>query len=89
MCRWLIKGYGSTNERGKNNLLHVLQHLAVSALPDPAARALAIAAARSAALQDEAGTQLDAALRPRRPGARAARATHPLDAKARARRNEE
>ena len=64
LCGRLIKGYGSTNERGKDNLLHVLQHLAVSpALPDPADRARAIAAARTAALADEAGTQLDAALR--------------------------
>jgi indolepyruvate ferredoxin oxidoreductase beta subunit len=64
LCGRLIKGYGSTNERGKDNLLHVLQHLAVSPkLPDPAARAQAIAAARTAALADEAGTQLDAALR--------------------------
>jgi indolepyruvate ferredoxin oxidoreductase beta subunit len=64
LCGRLIKGYGSTNERGKDNLLHVLQHLAVSpALPDPLERARAIAAARSAALADEAGTQLDAALR--------------------------
>ena len=74
LCGRLIKGYGSTNERGKNNLLHVLQHLAVSpALPDPAACALAIAAARSAALQDEAGTQLDAALRAHGAPARALR----------------
>ena len=73
-CGRLIKGYGSTNERGKNNLLHVLQHLAVSpALPDPAACALAIAAARSAALQDEAGTQFDAALREHGAPARALR----------------
>lgn len=64
LCGRLIKGYGSTNERGKDNLLHVLQHLAASpALPDPADRARAIAAARTAALADEAGTQLDAALR--------------------------
>lgn len=64
LCGRLIKGYGSTNERGKDNLLHVLQHLAMSpALPDPLERARAIAAARTAALADEAGTQLDAALR--------------------------
>jgi hypothetical protein len=43
------------------------------ALPDPAACALAIAAARSAALQDEAGTQLDAALRAHGAPARALR----------------
>ncbi|MBP8294608.1 MAG: indolepyruvate oxidoreductase subunit beta family protein [Burkholderiales bacterium] len=30
-CGRLIKGYGSTNERGKNNLLHVIAHLAGSA----------------------------------------------------------
>jgi len=74
LCGRLIKGYGSTNERGKDNLLHVLQHLAVSpTLPDPEARARAIAAARTAALQDEAGTQLDAALRAHGAPARALR----------------
>ena len=74
LCGRLIKGYGSTNERGKDNLLHVLQHLAVSpSLPDPADRARAIAAARTAALQDEAGTQFDAALREHGAPARALR----------------
>lgn len=63
-CGRLIKGYGSTNERGKDNLLHVLEHLAQSTqLPDPARRAEAIAAAREAALQDEGGKALDATLR--------------------------
>jgi indolepyruvate ferredoxin oxidoreductase beta subunit len=64
LCGRLIKGYGSTNERGKRNLLHVIDHLAVAPLPDgsPAARAAAIAAAREAALADEAGTALDATL---------------------------
>ncbi|MDM0031916.1 indolepyruvate oxidoreductase subunit beta family protein [Variovorax sp. J22P271] len=64
LCGRLIKGYGSTNERGKANLLHVVDHLATAALPDgsPAARATAIAAAREAALADEAGKALDAAL---------------------------
>ena len=63
-CGRLIKGYGSTNERGKHNLLHVIEHLAVAPLPDPSpsARATAIAAAREAALADDAGTALDAAL---------------------------
>ena len=61
LCGRLIKGYGSTNERGKDNLLHVLQHLAQGA--DAQASALAVAAARQAALADEAGTALDAALR--------------------------
>ncbi len=60
LCGRLIKGYGSTNERGKGNLLHVLDHLA--GLPDAAAAARAVAAARDAALSDEAGRALDATL---------------------------
>ncbi len=60
LCGRLIKGYGSTNERGKQNLLHVLEHLANGA--DPLAAALAVAAAREAALADEAGAALDATL---------------------------
>ena len=59
-CGRLIKGYGSTNERGKENLLHVLEHLAGGASPEAAAQA--IAAARTAALADEGGRALDAAL---------------------------
>ena len=66
LCGRLIKGYGSTNERGKDNLLHVLDHLAdVDKVPSFAShslRAEAIAAARSAALQDEAGKALDQTL---------------------------
>ncbi|VWX62439.1 Indolepyruvate ferredoxin oxidoreductase beta subunit [Burkholderiales bacterium 8X] len=64
LCGRLIKGYGSTNERGKENLLHVIDHLAAAPLPDgsPAVRAQAIAAAREAALSDDAGKALDAAL---------------------------
>lgn len=62
-CGRLIKGYGETNERGKENLVHVLDHLAVSAQFESAqARAQAIAEARNAALADAVGTQLDAAL---------------------------
>lgn len=60
LCGRLIKGYGSTNERGKDNLLHVLQHLAHGA--DAAQAALAVQAARSAALADDAGKALDSAL---------------------------
>ncbi len=60
LCGRLIKGYGATNERGKDNLLHVLDHLAQGA--DAAAAAQAIAAARTAALADDAGKALDAAL---------------------------
>jgi indolepyruvate ferredoxin oxidoreductase beta subunit len=62
-CGRLIKGYGSTNERGKDNLLHVVQHLAAAShFSEEAARAAAIAAARLAALADEAGKALDRAL---------------------------
>jgi len=66
LCGRLIKGYGSTNERGKDNLLHIIDHLALPALADPASatqRAQAVAAARQAALSDEAGKALDQALR--------------------------
>jgi indolepyruvate ferredoxin oxidoreductase beta subunit len=59
LCGRLIKGYGSTNERGKENLLHVLDHLA-GGRPDEAAEAIRIA--REAALADDAGKALDAAL---------------------------
>jgi indolepyruvate ferredoxin oxidoreductase, beta subunit len=60
LCGRLIKGYGATNERGKENLLHVLDHLAHG--PLAAAAAQAIAAAREAALADDAGKALDATL---------------------------
>jgi indolepyruvate ferredoxin oxidoreductase, beta subunit len=60
LCGRLIKGYGATNERGKENLLHVLDHLAHGA--DAPAAAQAVAAARTAALADDAGQALDAAL---------------------------
>lgn len=53
-CGRLIKGYGSTNERGKRNLLHIVDHLS--------ADAAAVQAAREAALADEGGKALDAAL---------------------------
>jgi indolepyruvate ferredoxin oxidoreductase beta subunit len=62
LCGRLIKGYGSTNERGKQNLLHVISHLAELPGASAAARAGAIAAAREAALADDAGKALDAAL---------------------------
>lgn len=62
-CGRLIKGYGSTNERGKLNLLHVVDHLAFApSLPEPSARAEAVAAARLAAQADDAGRGLDHAL---------------------------
>jgi indolepyruvate ferredoxin oxidoreductase beta subunit len=63
MCGRLIKGYGSTNERGKANLLHVIDQLAPARDGHtPAQRAQAIRAARTAALADDAGTALDQAL---------------------------
>ena len=62
-CGRLIKGYGATNERGRDNLLHVLDHLALDAARgDAAARAAAVQAAREAALSDEAGSALDRTL---------------------------
>lgn len=62
-CGRLIKGYGATNERGKTNLLHVIDHLAVAAtFADDGARAAAIRSTRAAALADEAGTAFDQAL---------------------------
>jgi indolepyruvate ferredoxin oxidoreductase beta subunit len=60
LCGRLIKGYGSTNERGKENLLHVLDHLAQGGTADDAAKA--VHAAREAALADEGGKLLDATL---------------------------
>ncbi len=64
LCGRLIKGYGSTNERGKDNLLHVVDHLSQSStLHTDKQRADAIRAARLAALADEAGTALDQTLR--------------------------
>lgn len=58
-CGRLIKGYGSTNERGKDNLLHIVDHLADPARPGAAT---AVAQARQAALSDEAGQALDRTL---------------------------
>jgi indolepyruvate ferredoxin oxidoreductase beta subunit len=63
LCGRLIKGYGTTNERGKDNLLHVLDHLAVAgSFSTPASRAEAIKTARVAALADDTGKTLDQAL---------------------------
>ena len=62
-CGQLIKGYGSTNERGKDNLLHILRHVCGPASKLPLhERAAAVAQIRQAALQDEAGQALDQAL---------------------------
>jgi len=62
-CGQLIKGYGSTNERGKDNLLHILRHVCGPASKLPLhERAAAVAQIRQAALQDEVGQALDQAL---------------------------
>ena len=62
-CGRLIKGYGSTNERGKASLLHLIDHLAPPrAGVDASQRASAVRAARIAALKDDAGLALDQAL---------------------------
>jgi indolepyruvate ferredoxin oxidoreductase beta subunit len=62
-CGQLIKGYGSTNERAKRNLQHILVHVASAALnPSATWRAHAVAQARAAALQDEAGVALNTQL---------------------------
>ena len=59
----IVKGYGATLERGKENLQHILTHLAAGAVDRSVAeRARAIREAREAALADEAGQALDRAL---------------------------
>ena len=63
LCGRLIKGYGGTHERGRANLLHIVDQLAERApFASVSARAQAIAQARGAALADEGGLALDAAL---------------------------
>ena len=61
-CGRLIKGYGSTNERGKENLLHIIDHLAFTAALPLRARADAVRQARLAALADDTGRTLDRTL---------------------------
>ena len=74
-CGRLIKGYGGTHDRGRDNLLHILLHLAQGASFDsPAERAHAIDQAREAALRDEAGIALDHTLRAHGAPAREAKA---------------
>jgi indolepyruvate ferredoxin oxidoreductase beta subunit len=63
LCGRLIKGYGGTNDRGKENLLHILEHVAVGGgFVDARARAGAVHAARVAALADDVGKELDKTL---------------------------
>jgi indolepyruvate ferredoxin oxidoreductase beta subunit len=64
LCGRLIKGYGATNQRGRDNLLHIVDQLADrTPFASVAERAQAIAQARGAALADEGGQALDAALK--------------------------
>ncbi|MFM7698882.1 MAG: indolepyruvate oxidoreductase subunit beta family protein, partial [Limnohabitans sp.] len=63
-CGRLIKGYGSTNERAKRHLQHLLHQFGSTQTTHNAAwRAEAVRQTREAALQDEAGTKLDQRLR--------------------------
>ncbi len=61
-CGRLIKGYGSTNERGKDRLLHLLREVARRTSLPTVQRAEAVRDAREAALSDASGKALDAAL---------------------------
>ena len=61
-CGRLVKGYGSTNARGKDRLVHILDHVAFGpGAPGP--RAEAVRAALEAALADDAGRAFDQVLR--------------------------
>jgi indolepyruvate ferredoxin oxidoreductase beta subunit len=57
-CARLIKGYGTTNERGKANLLRVLDDLMKLRFDSAAKCADAIRAARSSALADDTGQSM-------------------------------
>ncbi len=57
LCGRLIKGYGATNERGKRNLEHIVEHLVQGgAFAADTERAAAIRLARESALADEGGS---------------------------------
>jgi indolepyruvate ferredoxin oxidoreductase, beta subunit len=63
LCGRLIKGYGSTNERGKTNLVHIVDHVARGTpFATDSERADAVRDARIAALADENGIALDETL---------------------------
>ena len=63
LCGRLIKGYGDTNRRAKANFLRIFDTLVDAGMPaDPAARALAVRAAREGALADPEGRGLEASL---------------------------
>lgn len=70
-CCRLVKGYGGTHERGRELLLHMVQHLGQPSAHDASApegaqalqAAQAVAATREAALADSSGKALTEALR--------------------------
>lgn len=63
LCGRLVKGYGSTHERGREILAHILENVADNpALGSDDARADAVAETRRSATADEAGSALDRTL---------------------------
>ena len=63
MCGRLIKGYGETHRRGKDNFLRIMDTLVeTNAVAGAAARAAAIREAREAALADPEGRGLEGSL---------------------------
>jgi indolepyruvate ferredoxin oxidoreductase, beta subunit len=75
LCGRLIKGYGATNERGKENLIWIIDRLAAGGpFATAEQRGQAIREAREAALADEAGAALDQVLQRHGAGARPVKA---------------
>jgi indolepyruvate ferredoxin oxidoreductase beta subunit len=63
LCGRLIKGYGDTHQRGKDNFLRIMDTLVEGgAVADAAGRSAAIRAAREAALADPEGRSLEGSL---------------------------
>ena len=59
-CANLIKGYGSTHERSRENFNHILRHVfKASKFENPEDCAKAISVARSTAMKDEGGQAFD------------------------------
>ena len=58
----LIKGYGSTNDRGRGNLIHILDNVLSSSTPPTFERSEMIKKIIDAAFADEDGRELDAVL---------------------------
>jgi indolepyruvate ferredoxin oxidoreductase beta subunit len=61
-CGRLIKGYGSTNERGKDTLLHLLRQVARAESSPAGERAQRVRQGLDAALTDASGRTLDRVL---------------------------